>query len=160
MPELNGATQDRAILRARDYKLLFPCHPLSQIYPFSTDLHATSPLPCAVLPAPTDSRLSGPSLCFLIRNFVTGSPLPLARKSRPRPFTFAPLSLSSSLSFLFLPFSTPGQPTTGQVRSRRGGRPSDPIRGVFAGDLRQRLFLRGNLAAVGKSFCIYSPVES
>lgn len=33
MPLLNGATLDRVILRARDYKLLFPCHPLSQIYP-------------------------------------------------------------------------------------------------------------------------------
>lgn len=57
---LNGAAQDRAILRARDYKPLFPRHPLSQIYPSSTDTHSLFP--------------SGSSFfVFLIRNFVTSS---------------------------------------------------------------------------------------
>lgn len=36
---LNGVAQDRAILRARDYKPLFPRHPLSQIYPSLADTH-------------------------------------------------------------------------------------------------------------------------
>lgn len=36
---MSRTEQRRAILRARDYKALFPCHPLSQIYPSSTNLH-------------------------------------------------------------------------------------------------------------------------
>jgi len=67
MPMLKGAARDRAILRARDYKPLFPRRPLSQIYPSSPDTH----LP----PSPP----SGSSFfVFLIRNFVTSS-------SRPAP---------------------------------------------------------------------------
>lgn len=51
MAVVNRAAQDRAILRARDYKPLFPRHPLSQIYPSSTDTHPPS-------------RPTRPSLCF------------------------------------------------------------------------------------------------
>lgn len=51
MPVVNRAAQDRAILRARDYKPLFPRRPLSQIYPSSTDTHPPS-------------RPTRPSLCF------------------------------------------------------------------------------------------------
>lgn len=81
---LNGAAQDRAILRARDYKPLFPRHPLSQIYPSLVDTH---PLFSA------DSSF----FVFLIRNFVTSSSLFLP----PSPFRF-----SLSLFFSFFVFLT------------------------------------------------------
>lgn len=82
---LNGAAQDRAILRARDYKPLFLRHPLSQIYPSSTDTHSLYP--------------SGSSFfVFLIRNFVTSSSLSFWF-SLP---LFLSLTPSLFLSFLFL----------------------------------------------------------
>lgn len=135
MPGLNGATQDRVILRARDYKLLFPRHPLSQIYPSTTDLPAS--------PA-RRPHLSRPSLCFLIRNFVT-SPVSLVG-----PKTIA-YTRPPSFGACFAP--TPGRSVfTGRPSIQSMVSPSSTfVNDYFSEEIWP--------SAVGEAFCIYSLLE-
>lgn len=94
---LNGAAQDRAILRARDYKPLFPRHPLSQIYPSSADTHTPSSRVRLVLLCVFNSQLCN--------QFVALFPALSSFHAASRSIPFLPVSVA--LPRKFHPFVAP-----------------------------------------------------